>query len=203
MQRHGTLRTKEAINLSHDKGFERIAVGEPLAGPAREAQLRNQTLLLLEWGNSGYTLYVALPDMSEQEAEIIKQNKVKVRVFQTANCVLPVWQFVGSQLFGETPFDPTLYLPYYPDCKEDLPKTNLVTIIGVDSATMIVQALRAANLPNNWRRIVSNAWSAAWEDPMYSKRYNAWIDTVIAQYTPKHLLREALRIGYLGESMDK
>ncbi len=189
--------------MSHDKGFERIAVGEPLTGATREAQLRDRTLMLLEWGNSGYTLYVALPDMSEQEAEIIKQNKVKVRVFQTADYVLPVWQFVGSQLFGETPFDPTLYLPYCPDCKEAIPRTNLVTIIGVDSATMIIKALRAANLPNNWRHIVSNAWSDAWEDPTYSKRYNAWIDTVIAQYTPKQLLREALRIGYLGESMDK
>jgi hypothetical protein len=182
--------------------FERIAVGEPLAG-AREAQLRNQTLMLLEWGNSGYTLYVALPNMTEQEAEIIKHNKVKVRMLGEADCLLPVWQFIDSQLFGETPFDPTLYLPYYLDCKEDLPKTNLVTIIGVDSATMIIKALRAANLPNNWRHIVSNAWSDAWEDPTYSKRYNAWIDTVIAQYTPKQLLREALRIGYLGESMDK
>ncbi|HOK71235.1 MAG TPA: hypothetical protein PLM83_07250 [Bacillota bacterium] len=99
--------------------FERIAVGEPLAG-AREAQLRNQTLMLLEWGNSGYTLYVALPNMTEQEAEIIKHNKVKVRMLGEADCLLPVWQFIDSQLFGETPFDPTLYLPYYLDCKEDL-----------------------------------------------------------------------------------
>lgn len=77
--------------LSHDKiGFERIAVGEPLPGPAREAQLRNQTLMLLEWANSEYTLYVAMPDMSEQEAEVIKRNKVKVRLFQTADCLLPV-----------------------------------------------------------------------------------------------------------------
>lgn len=181
--------------------FERIAVGEPLAG-AREAQLRNQTLMLLEWGNSGYTLYVALPNMTEQEAEIIKHNKIKVRMLGEADCLLPVWQFIDSPIFGETPFDPTLYLPYYLDCKEDLPKTNLVTIVGVDSATMIVQTLRAANLPNNWRPIVSSAWSDVWEDPTYSKRYSAWLDKVIQRYTPKQLLRGSLRMGYLGESID-
>lgn len=186
-----------------DMGFQKIAVGEPLAGAAREAQLRNQTLMLLEWGNSGYTLYVALPNMTEQEAEVIKRNKVKVRLFQEADCLLPVWQFVGSQLFGETPFDPTLYVPYYPDCRADLPKTNLVTIVGVDSATMIVQALRAANLPNNWRSVANSAWADAWEDPTYSKRYNAWVDKVIQRYTPKQLLHESLRVGYLGENIDK
>lgn len=190
------------MTLSHDKGFERIAVGEPLAGATREAQLRNRTLMLLEWGNSGYTLYVAMPDMSEQEAEIIKHNKIKVRMLGEADCLLPVWQFIDSPIFGETPFDPTLYLPYYLDCKEDLPKTNLVTIVGVDSATMIVQTLRAANLPNNWRPIVSSAWSDVWEDPTYSKRYSAWLDKVIQRYTPKQLLRGSLRMGYLGESMN-
>jgi len=55
--------------LSYDKvGFERIVVGEPLPGPAREAQLRNQTLMLLEWGNNGnYTRLEWLFDTKVRE----------------------------------------------------------------------------------------------------------------------------------------
>lgn len=180
--------------------LQRFEVGKPLAYRDVETRIRNQTLMLLEWDNSGYILIIALPDMTEKETAIIKKNRVRVHAIAESGYILPVWHFTGSQLFGETPFDPTAYRNYIPNYSELLPKTNLVTIIGVDSATMVIKALRAANLPSAAVKMATSAWESILDDTSYSSKYARWVDDLTTRYSIKEILELAKYIGRLGDA---
>lgn len=177
-------------------GIQEFRVGQPFIYRNAEI-LRNRELFLLEWDRSGYMLIVALPEMSLAEAEIIKHNMVEVSALIEGSFVLPLWDFETTLLYGETPFDPTAYRATLPESVREIPQANLVTIVGLDSDSMLVRALRVANLPAGWRRVVP-AWEPAWGDPAYSSQYAAWLDR-IATLPLDEVERRAERLGLLGE----
>lgn len=175
-----------------------LSVGKLFRYKNADARLRGQELFLLEWDRSGYMLIVALPSMTQKEAEIVKRNKVQVNALVKGAFVLPFWRFAASNLYGETPFDPTAYRSSLPESIREIPQTNLITIVGLDSTSMIIRVLRVANLPAAWLQRVVPAWEPAWEDPAYSSRYGAWLDR-LATLPLDEIAQRAERLGYLGE----
>lgn len=177
----------------------KLSVGRPFRYKDADARLRNQEVFLLEWDKGGYMLIVALPGMTASEADTVKRNRVRVSAFVEGAYVLPLWRFVGSNLFGETPFDPTAYQKHVPESSSLLLTTNLVAVVGVDSSTMIVRSLRVANLPSAWLRCVKAAWQTAWVSPGYSVGYSRWLDGVISKFTVEELEQRAEYLGHLGD----
>lgn len=175
-----------------------LSVGKPFRYKDADARLRSRELFLLEWDVSGYMLIIALPGMTDEEALVVRQNRVAVKAVIDGPFVLPFWEFEGSPLYGETPFDPTAYRAMLPESTTEIPQANLVTVVGVDSASMLVRALRVANLPAGWRRVVP-AWEPAWEDPEYRSRYAAWLDR-LATLSLDEVERRTERLGFLGEA---
>ena len=176
----------------------KLAVGERFTYRNAEV-LRGQELFLLEWDRSGYMLIIALPGMTNREADVVKQHKVQVRALIEGVFVLPFWRFMDSALYGETPFDPMAYRSSLPESIKEIPQTNLITVVGLDSASMFVRALRVANLPAAWLRRVVPAWEPAWEDPEYRSRYAAWLDR-LATLSLDEVERRTERLGFLGEA---
>lgn len=182
------------------EGFQEFVVGRPFRFRDAETRLREREAFALEWDRGGYMLIVALPGMTPGEADIIRSNRVRVSAFVEGGFVLPVWAFAGSQLFGETPFDPTQYRQWIPDSPLLLPKSNLVMVVGLDSATMLIRVLRAANLPKAFVARAADAWQTAWHDPAYSAKYSQWIDETAARHSLADLLNRAEHLGHLGDA---
>ena len=76
--------------------------------------------MLLEWDLSGFILFSAMTDMTDHEAEIIRQHKMTISAFTDRECVLPLWRFEDGDVYGETPFDPTVYQARIPGSREQI-----------------------------------------------------------------------------------
>jgi len=109
--------------------------------------------------------------------------------------VLPLWRFEDGDVYGETPFDPTVYQAHIPDSREQIMRTGLVTIVGVDSNTMTIRALRALSLPAHFKRAIREAWQDAWDNPVYSQQYARWVDAVKICYTLQEMFDRAEHMG--------
>lgn len=177
-----------------------MSVGQRLDYRNVDAVVQGRDRLVLEWDQSGFILICAMAGMMEDESQILKQNKVRVSAMVEGGFVLPVWRFAGSQVYGETPFDPTVYRLHVPDSHEQILSSRIVTIVGVDSETMVVRALRAANLPPRLAHAMHDAWKTAWDDPTYSRRYASWISTMMC-YSMEELVERAEYMGSLGDPM--
>jgi len=88
--------------------------------------------------------------MTDREAEIIRKHKMTISAFTDRECVLSLWRFEDGDVYGETPFDPTVYQARIPGSREQIMRTGLVTIVGVDSNTMTIRALRASSRRVPW-----------------------------------------------------
>lgn len=176
-----------------------MSIGDRLDYRNVDQVVRGRDRVVLEWDQSGFILICAMTDMTEVESQNLSQNKVRVSAMIEGEFILPVWRFAGSQVYGETPFDPTVYRPYVPGSREQILDSRIVTIVGVDSETMVVRALRAANLPPRFIRATQDAWKTAWDDPTYSKRYASWIGTMMC-YSTEELIERAEYTGSLGDS---
>jgi hypothetical protein len=171
--------------------YTAMSVGQRLDYRNVDAVMRGRDIMLLEWDLSGFILFSAMTDMTDREAEIIRQNKVRTTAFTDREYVLPLWRFEGSDVYGETPFDPTAYRALVPDSRESILCVGLVTIVGVDSNTMIIRALRALSLPAHFKRAIREAWQDAWDNPVYSKQYARWVDAMKVAYTLQEMFERA------------
>jgi hypothetical protein len=157
--------------------------------------IRGRDIMLLDWDPSGFILIIAMVDMTDREAEIIRKHKMTVSAFTGGECVLPLWRFADSDVYGETPFDPTVYRARIPDSREQIMRANIVTIVGVDSNTMTIRALRAVSFPAHFTRAIREAWQGVWDNPVYSQQYARWVDTMKVCYTLQEMFDSAEHTG--------
>ncbi|MEA4884223.1 MAG: hypothetical protein VB144_11330 [Clostridia bacterium] len=172
-----------------------MSVGQRLDYRNVDQVVRGRDMMLLDWDQSGFILIIAMTDMADQESEIIRHNKMLVSAFTDHKNVLPLWRFADSEIYGETPFDPTMYRPYVPGSREAILRTHIVTMVGVDSNTMIIRALRAVSLPAYFNRAIQEAWQDAWDNPFYSQQYAQWVDAMKVCYTLQEMFDRAEHMG--------
>jgi hypothetical protein len=179
--------------------FEHMAVGRPFQW--RDSVTRQgRDEFILDWDPAGYILIAFLRGMTDREAKILDRNKVRVSAIVKGACVMPIWRWAGSQLYAETPFDPTVYLPLVPGAKEQLLRSNLVTLVGVDSTTIITRVLKVANLPQRFIDAAHEAWKGAWDDLDYSAKYAQWRMELTSEHSLDRLVAQAEYLGCLGDA---
>jgi hypothetical protein len=175
--------------------YQAMSVGGRFDYRNADQIIRGRDIMLLDWDPSGFILIVAMAGMTDREAEIIRKHKMTISAFTDRECVLPLWRFEDGDVYGETPFDPTVYQARIPGSREQIMRTGLVTIVGVDSNTMTIRALRALSLPAHFKRAIREAWQNAWDNPVYSQQYARWVDAIKVAYTLQEMFDRAEHIN--------
>lgn len=148
--------------------------------------------------NSGYAMNIYFADMTSEEANLIASAPISVRVLRdTPTFVLPVVRFGRSPLLFEIIFDPTLYKDNR--SMQLTLENNLVTIVGVDSNTNIVKALRLVSIPKRLREIWLTSWTKALEMNDFSRKYNMWVSDISRRYSPEKLWDMSVYVGKFGD----
>jgi hypothetical protein len=183
------------------KDFTVVAVGEDYSmfriGKAKNVDAAMIFEALPD--GSGYALNIYMADMLEEEAKIIASSPVVARVMtDSPSLMLPIIRFGSSPLIFEIIFDPTIYkdnrsMQLALDC-------NMVQIVGVDSRTNIVKALRLASMPKKLRSMWLTSWSRAYEDPDFSAKYKRWTEDIASRYPLTDLWERSVYVGKFGDS---
>lgn len=147
---------------------------------------------------NGFLLAIYMADMSPLEARIISKEKISVRVFRdTPYLVYPVFRFGDSPIIIEMEFDPTLYGD--DRAMQLVIDNNLVLVVGIDSRTNIVRALRLCNFPRRLRDMLITAWGMAFEMLGYSNLYKKWTIDLKSRYSPYEIWERGIYAGKFGE----
>jgi len=186
--------------MEHAEIFE-IKVGEKM--PVFQKSLekmkgRDGAVFEASEFNQGYNFFIHLANISFMEKHIFQTERVHMRVLQGSDgLVLPMMQFGKTGLMFEILFDPTLY-----DDNRSLQftnRSNILTMILIESTNGIVKAIRQCNLPLKMIQICKEAWAKAILDPEYRKKHNEWAEK-ISRYPLQTLWSRATKVGELGES---
>lgn len=167
-----------------------LKVGEPFDGPIPVGG-EMAVLELAEGG--GFYLLVYLPDMADSEAEHLRKGKMRFRIIRQGDFVHTLVGFGPMQF--ELPFNPARYSE---DRLPDLLKSNMVTVVGVDSRSTLVRALRYVNLPLKLWEIYKRCWAALLGGLISSTDYELWVDGLM-QYSLDELWERAEYVGAGGE----
>jgi hypothetical protein len=183
-----------------EKDFTVVAVGEEYSmfniGKAKDADAAMVFEALPE--KSGYAMNIYLSDITPQEAAIISSAPISVRILKdTSAFVLPVVRFGNSPIIFELIFDPKVY-------KDDRAMqlaldNNIVRIVGVDSRTNIVRALRMASMPKKLREVLLVAWTQAMQQDDFSEKYTRWTQDIASRYSLVKLWEITVYAGKFGE----
>ena len=141
--------------------------------------------------NGVWMFYVLYPDMHPLEAANIQEGKIST-AFAVIEDELFLLCKAGDIPWFDTPFEPARYTDPQEYREFDTGKAAPVTIIGADSNTGIVRALRAFSLCN----AMSSALHAVCRDmdvrhrPLDVKKQNAHLQEIYKKYQlPEDMLR--------------
>jgi hypothetical protein len=173
-----------------------IAVGEPFT-LVDSIKYMNFSGCVLESTEQGdFILPIYLNNMSNQEKLALRKSTIKVKVIKDANyLVLHLIDIKGLGQF-ELIFNPLLYTG---EKRDNFLKSNLITIIGIESTKNIVQTIRQVNMPKQMYINFLGQFQEGKEIENYSNRYNRWIDDLISRYSVEQLWDRGNYIGKLGE----
>lgn len=146
--------------------------------------------------NGGFMLVVYLNNMTLKEKQALESGKVEVRLIkETDTFLMPLIKFDKQLEFGLI-FDPTKYTD---ERKDILFKSNMVTIIGIESTTNTINTLRLANMPMRLFRLFIGSWEQAKSIENFGQKYNAWVDDLYNRYSDDELWKMGVYIGKMGE----
>jgi hypothetical protein len=140
-----------------------------------------------------------LRDMTEKEAEHIGGGKIETAYWLDRGFWLGLLK-IGEMLF-EITFDPMVHYLSYQGFSRDLFRENrAVTIIGIDTADMVVRALRASTYPWKFLSGLFEAFDGFYPRDSYTKEYRRLLES----FAPLPLLWENFTPGgYFGEKRAK
>jgi len=147
----------------------------------------------------GVALIVYLDNMTIQEQLVLKHAKISVRVIrEDKDLLLTMIRYDGSPLIFEMSFDPTLY-KNKPEQYNQFIKSNMLTIIGIDSNTNIIKTLRLVSVPKRLYSLWISVWMNALKNENFSQKYNKWIDDLDSRYSVIKLWNMAENYGKMGQ----
>lgn len=145
----------------------------------------------------GYALIVYMDNMTEAEKKLLRFGKIQVKIIkETDSFMLTLIKFANSPLVFEMEFDPTLYKDNRMD---NMLKSNIIDIIGVESTDNTIQTIRQVSTPMNLYRIWLVAWQVAKETNNFSEKYKRWVDDLRKRYSVLQLWDIGSYIGKMGE----
>jgi hypothetical protein len=130
--------------------------------------------------NHSYALAIYLSNMSDSEISFLRFEKVTCRIIEEGDFLLTLVRFGNSELIFEMAFDPTLYKDQRMD---NMLKSNMLNLIGIESTTNIIKTLRMANLPIALYRKMITIWGNAKDIENYSQKYTNWMDDLDKRYS--------------------
>jgi len=144
-----------------------------------------------------FCLVIYLDELTSEEELMLRFSKINVRAIkETDDFLLTIIQFGDGAVF-EMSFDPTLYTD---ERKGLFTKSNMLTIIGVDSNTNIIKTLRYVNMPYKLHELMINAWSKALLRNDFSEKYRRWVNDLGEKYTIFELFDMGENCGYMGQN---
>ncbi|MDD4111347.1 MAG: hypothetical protein PHS54_07430 [Clostridia bacterium] len=188
--------------MNNSNNFSFLAVGQPLELFKTRPEFKYQDGAVFECLQGGtFAFIIYMNKITEQEKEILRKNKIRVKIIREDDFLLTMINYVGTPLVFEMSFDPTLYKDgrFF-----SLSKSNLITIIGVDSSNNIIQTLRTVSTPPKLFGIWQKYWLKPWNISHYQEdftiRYKEWVDNLDTKYTVLQLWERGEYIGVMGES---
>lgn len=110
--------------------------------------------------------------------------------------VLTLIKYGNTNLIFEMSFDPTLYKD---ERRGIFFKSNMLTIIGVDSNTNIIKTLRYVSMPLKLHQLYKDAWSLALKRKEFSQKYMNWVDDLDKRYSVVQLWKMSKMYGQMGQ----
>lgn len=100
------------------------------------------------------------------------------------------------ELIFELNLDPTLYKD---GRGQNLLKSNMLTIVGIESTTNIINTLRYCNFPTRLYTKMITVWDRAKDIENYSQKYTRWVNDLDNRYSLIQLWDVANYAGKMGE----
>lgn len=172
--------------------FHKVGVGE--AFNLFTSRVNTDCCIMEVMEDGIFTIVIFLNNMTTEEKRLLRFGKIRTRIIEEDNFILPILQF-GNNLIFEIEFNPFLY----DDERRTLSgKSNLVNIIGVELTDYTVQTIRLANMPKKLYGKYITSWNIA--DPLnFSEKYTKWIDSLRNKYSVYDLWNIGVYVGYFGE----
>lgn len=179
------------------KPFTVLEVGKPFE-LFYGRNMTGQTGCIFEQLNDGqFCLVVYMDNMSLEEVIALRTAKIQVRVIkETDDFVLTLIKYGNSPLVFEIAFDPTLYTD---ERRKMFEKSNMLSIISVDSNSNSIKTLRYVSMPLKLYDLYRGAWSLALHREEFSERYTRWIDDLDRRYSVLELWSRGEKYGEMGQ----
>ena len=159
-----------------------------------------QTGCILELLTGGsYCLNIYLNNMEDEEKQVLKQNRIYVRVIRELDFVLTLFGYANTSMVFEMFFDPTLYKD---ERVNDFLQSNMLLIVGIESNDGTIQTLRQISLPFKLFGLWNDAWNNSKKQDNYSQKYKRWVEDLDKRYSIFELWKMGKEMGYLGQ-MDR
>lgn len=140
----------------------KVEVGEKLTFFNDIDKFKNRSGGLLEMTEEGEPVFALfLPNMSEEEVEIVGSKKMKFYFLEENNMIIIYLKFVGTPLIFEFFFNPNKYDDDRVQKYIETDKGLLLNLFAVDSKKdMIVENIRVFNLPYQMEEELKKYWQA-------------------------------------------
>lgn len=145
----------------------------------------------------GFALMILLDNMSSKEKQVLNKEKITVNIIkETESFILPLIHFRSSDLCFELDYDPTAYKDQR---QEDMNKSNMITMFGLESTNNTIQALRYFSMPMTLYRLFLGCWYNAKQQQDFSEKYRRWVNDLQSRYSVLQLWDMGVYIGKMGE----
>lgn len=138
-----------------------------------------------------------MPMIMSAEIEAFKKVDIKVSYYgNSSNGKNAIYFKTGVGVFEYT-FNPNLYKD---DRMQGFIKSDKPTILFmelIDSATMVLKAIRVVEMPDRVIHSIKGMWKAAMDTQITEDEYNQWVDQEVSNKPMEVLLKNTRSIGVI------
>lgn len=176
--------------------FTLLQVGKEFSMFSKTKILNTTGCVFEKVPDGGFVLSVYLDNMTKEEEFLLRRGKITTRIIHEGFFLLTLIQFANTEMIFEISFDPTLYKD---NRMNELLKSNMINLIGIESTTNIIKVLRMVNIPMGLYRRMITLWSMTKDIENYSKKYSNWVSELDKRYTVPKLWEMGIYTCRLGE----
>jgi len=143
-----------------------------------------------------FCVSVYLNNMSAKEKKALKNDIIRVKLFRDSDYfILPMFKY-GNNLEFSLIFDP---LKYIDERKDNMFKSNMVIVVGIESSNGVIETLRYCNMPKRLYLALMVQRDSASKVDGFSEKYNKWVNDLYRRYSDDELWDRGVYVGKMGE----